>query len=127
MDGCYTVAEFLAKFPPRPAPPPPTRDTNPEGQRLTYPELAAREPRLAELSRFIRAQHPGRPGYCANRAWFREPGFKAALCRIIGGVAEQEDAALRTSAAYDVAYHTLYHTLPDCRHEGGCYTGRDHA
>jgi len=127
LDGIYTVAEFLAKFPPRPAPPPPTRDTNPEGRRLTYAELVAREPRLADLRRFVAAQQPGQPDYCANRAWFRAPGFKAALCRIIGDEADQEDAALRTSAAYDVAYHTLYHALPGGGGEGGCYTGRNHA
>lgn len=30
-------------------------------------------------------------------------------------------ALLRSSAAYDVAYQTIYHALPDCRHDGLCW------
>lgn len=76
MKGLYTASEILAMSE-RHEPPPPTRDTNPAGKRLTYAELEQREPRLAELRRFVSAQHPGGEGYCANRAWFREPGFKS--------------------------------------------------
>lgn len=109
--------------------PGPARDSNPEGKRLTYAELEEREPRLAALRLAIDAV--GTTGdvraggeFCANHWWYGRAGFKAALTGIIGHFADQDDAALTTAAAWDVAYQTLYHRLPDCRHEGPCWRGR---
>lgn len=46
--------------------------------------------------------------------------------RIHAQIREQEEQAghgvLWTSEAYDVAYEHLYGILPDCRHEGSCWT-----
>jgi len=103
---------------PRPRPNP-ERDTNPSSKRLTYNELEQREPRLTELHRRIVATRPG-PDFCANATWFRPGGYKAQLLAIIGNISDNEDAALRTASAYDVAYQTLYRRLPDCRHESIC-------
>lgn len=103
----------------------PERDTNPTGQRLTYPELESRDVRLAALRVAVDALHRiDADEFCANHWWYGRAGLKAQLTDIIGHWATQPDAALRTAAAYDVAYQTLYHRLPDCRHEGMCWKGR---
>lgn len=99
------------------------RDSNPDGHRLTWDELVAREPRLAELRRRIAAVRAG-PDFCANHLWYGRRGFKAEMAGLVGMHAESDDAALGTAAAYDVAYHTLYELLPDCRHDGWCRGGR---
>lgn len=109
----------------QPKPLPPLRDSNPTDKRLTYPELEARDERLAALR--VAVETVGRTGadeFCANHWWYGRRGFKADLTGIIGSWADQPDAALRTAAAYDVAYQHLYHLLPDCRHEGICWKGR---
>lgn len=105
-------------------PHPTERDTNPSGKRLTYAELEARDERLATLRLAIECVGHGNAEFCANHWWYGRAGFKATLCDIIGSYATQDDAALRTAAAYDVAYRTLYHRLPDCRHQGMCRKGR---
>ncbi len=115
----------LARDIPIPAPRPAAgRDTNPERKRLTYAELEARDQRLAALRVAIDTVGRTAGDFCANHWWYGRAGFKSELTRIIGSLAAQDDAALRTAAAYDVAYQTLYHRLPDCRHEGMCWKGR---
>lgn len=89
-------------------------------QRLTFEELCDREPRLAALRDEI-ARLPRRSrGACANALWFATPNYKRILTGIIGHLAVQFDPDLRTSAAYDVAYQSLYRLLPNCQHDGIC-------
>ncbi|MGN6561976.1 MAG: hypothetical protein ACTHMU_04885, partial [Thermomicrobiales bacterium] len=95
------------------------RDTNPDGHRLTFAELCAREPRLVALAREIDTA-PRRADFCANAVWFGRTGYKSRMSRLVGHFAETDDAALCTSAAYEVAYQALYDRLPDCDHDGGC-------
>lgn len=116
------TADQLPDLPQRPTP---ERDTNPTGRRLTYAELEERDERLAALRVAIAAvgRNPA-DEFCANHWWYGRRGFKSDLTNIIGSWAEQPDLALRTSAAWDTAYQHLYHLLPDCRHEGMCWKGR---
>lgn len=116
------TADQLADLYDRPGP---ERDTNPTGKRLTYAELEERDQRLAALRAAILVVGRSHPDeFCANHWWYGRRGFKATLTTIIGSFADQPDAALRTAAAYDVAYQHLYRLLPDCRHEGMCWKGR---
>lgn len=112
---------------PAPTPlPEPERDTNATGKRLKYAELEERDQRLSALRAAILVVGRSHPGdFCANHWWYGRRGFKSTLTTIIGNIADQPDAALRTAAAYDVAYQHLYHLLPDCRHEGICWKGRN--
>ncbi len=114
---------IMADVPPH-RPHPTERDTNPSGKRLSYAELEARDERLAALRLAIESVGRGTADFCANHWWYGRAGFKFTLCDIIGSYANQDDDALRTAAAYDCAYQTLYHRLPDCRHEGMCRKGR---
>ncbi len=41
------------------------------------------------------------------------------MTQLVGWGSNHPDPALRTSAAYDVAYQTLYDLLPDCQ-DCGC-------
>ncbi len=89
--------------------------------RPTWDELIAIEPGLAALLAEVRRERPGRR-YCANARWFghaphRGEGFKPRMERLVGWRAEGGDPRLRTAAAYDAAYRTLYDALPGCR---GC-------
>jgi hypothetical protein len=86
---------------------------------LDWEDLVDLEPRLEQLERDIK-YHAGqhRAGrYCANRHWFGYTGvgFKDRLLDLVGW--EAKGSALRSSEAYDVAYHHLYAILPPCRHE----------
>lgn len=90
-----------------------------------FAELVKIEPRLGQLladaQRFKR-QSRGKRRICANDRWYgyfewRGKGLKARLCRLVGEEAEIPE--LRTVDAYDVAYHYIYRTLPDCR-QCGC-------
>jgi hypothetical protein len=86
--------------------------------------LARREPRLRGLLAEARAHHSNRAAvFCANAVWYGYPGFrpglKARLSRLVGWMAQPE-GDLRTCEAYDVAYQTIYRTLPDCRGRCQC-------
>lgn len=87
--------------------------------RMAWPELVKAEPRLAELERDLAAmKDDGGPTYCANARWFGYGdgfSYRRALCSLVGWTAE--NPALRTRAAYDLAYKYLYDLLPGCR---GC-------
>ncbi len=89
--------------------------------RLTWPDLVEREPRLADLRVAAeRVRDAGDGSFCANAAWYGyggHLGLKPRLVRLVGWGSNHPDPALRTSAAYDVVYQTLYDLLPDCR---GC-------
>jgi hypothetical protein len=113
----------LSDLPPSTLPPP---TPWPPGKPLpTFRALAKLEPRLRALLALARAHHKNRdPVFCANAVWYGYPGFgpglKERLCRLVGYRAEQ-GGDLRTSAAYDVAYHTIYRALPDCRGRCRCW------
>jgi hypothetical protein len=88
-------------------------------RRLTFRTLARLEPRLRELLAEARSHHNNRgPVFCANAVWYgypgHRPGLKYHLSRLVGWTAERA-GDVRTSEAYDVAYHTIYQALPDCR------------
>lgn len=97
-----------------------THDTNPDGHRLTFAELCAREPRLRWLSDEIDNLPRRQRGFCAHEVWYGRTGCKARMAYLVGHFAASDDAALCTSAAYEVAYQALYDRLPDCDHDGMC-------
>lgn len=122
--GIITVADLAEQVRDLYNRPGPTRDTNPEQKRLTLDELIEREPRLAELRRRVQAE-PGGRGYCANEAWYGPKGYRREVISLVGNISDSDDAAMRTAAAYDTAYQTLYHMLPDCDHgDTMCRRGR---
>ncbi|MDP9472214.1 MAG: hypothetical protein M3Q71_16370 [Chloroflexota bacterium] len=86
----------------------------------TWDDLAAREPRLADLRIAAERIRDVDARFCANAAWYGyagQLGLKPRLLRLVGWGAQNQDPVLRSSDAYDVAYQTLYALLPDCR---GC-------
>src|SRR5262245_39407179 len=99
--------------------------------KLTFNDLVALEPRLAHLLTEARSHKPSRK-FCANEAWYGYFGFsglKDKLLRLVGwgretapdGVTEAaEEQTLKSSQAYDVAYHTVCQALPDCGPECVC-------
>lgn len=97
-----------------------TTNSNPDGHRLSFAELAERSPRLAELAAEIARLPRRRAGFCANAVWFGRYGYKARMSALVGWFAESPDMALATVDAYQIAYHTLYRRLPDCQHDGMC-------
>lgn len=93
---------------------------------MTWAELLALEPELAVLHRELSAiKDDGRGDYfCANEVWYgygsrHRPGYKTRLCELVGWCAPRHVLPeLRTMAAYDLAYDTLYNLLPACRNCG---------
>jgi hypothetical protein len=86
-----------------------------------FEQLAALEPRLNELLAKAQAHH----GTCANAAWYGQGGLRKAMQRVVGHLRNTEGPEeLKTSAAYDVAYRTLYSALPDCN-GCGCLSLKD--
>jgi hypothetical protein len=81
--------------------------------KLTFDQLAVLEPRLNEL--LERADN--HTGNCANAAWYGPDGLRKAMSKLVGHLRSFGPSELQTSAAYDVAYRTLYKALPDCE---GC-------
>src|SRR5690242_5329690 len=93
-------------------------------KRLTFERLAALEPRLLPLLEEARAHHADpSPDFCANAVFYgyaNPPrGLKARLLKLVGWESGRHDL-LGTSAAYDVAYETVYEALPDCRGNCAC-------
>ena len=84
------------------------------GPAPSFEELADLEPRLLELLHEARSMiDMGGLSFCANRIWY--DGFKPRLVALVGWERDAGPKLLRTSAAYDVAYQTIYGALPDCR------------
>jgi hypothetical protein len=88
----------------------------------TWKELVVIEPRLVPLRKEARAYHKtAGEHFCANAVFFGyQTGYpdslKGRLSKLVGW--ERRGHPLGTSAAYDVAYETIYKELPDCRHDG---------
>jgi hypothetical protein len=84
----------------------------------TFPQLVSLEPRLAGLLEEAKAyrQKVGR-NFCANAVWYgyrgHKPGLRQRLTQLVGWNSHRKDL-LGSSAAYDVAYQTIYRALPDC-------------
>lgn len=84
----------------------------------TWRKLVALEPGLQALLDEIKAIDGSHPNFCANACFFgfREGGsFKRRMTELVGWLARLDEPALKTSAAYDVAYEALYGALPDCK------------
>lgn len=79
---------------------------------LTWDELVALEPRLNALLLDARASRPRRKrGFNYELAWAE---FKLPIANLVGWHRTGDcDPILKSGAAYDVAYWTLYHALHD--------------
>jgi len=92
-------------------------DTTTVKVQKEWKEITQREPRLLALYERARATQDDKTKewFCANQIWYRQ--LKPELVELVGS-ARTDDAILGTCRAYDVAYHTVYNALPDCR--GNC-------
>jgi hypothetical protein len=92
--------------------------TSTKNTKPTFDELLALEPRLGILLREAKA-YQRRKGFCANSVWYGydgSGGLKGRLLMLVGWERRPRHEILSTEAAYDVAYETIYHALPDCNH-----------
>jgi hypothetical protein len=86
-------------------------------ERPTFEQLAALEPRLADLlaraKEFRRSRK--RIGYEAVlREWYGRGygrGLRGEVVHLVGSLREDGDPILHTPAAYDVAYDTIFNAL----------------
>ena len=85
-------------------------------QISTWQQITTLDPSLSALLR--RASNHRGP--CANAAWYGPEGIRKEMTRVIGHLRTHGPLELKTSAAYDVAYKTLYKALPDCDGTCGC-------
>lgn len=79
----------------------------------TWEQIEKLDPSLHVLLRRARNQK----GNCANAAWYGPDGIREAMSAAIGHGRTHGPSELKTSAAYDVAYRTLFAALPNC---SGC-------
>lgn len=83
--------------------------------KLSWLDLVAMSPGLAGLfekaSSFTDDQT--RNSFCPNRIW--DTQLKPQLCLLVGEDAIGTPPAMRSSAAYDLAYDKCYDALPPCR------------
>jgi hypothetical protein len=90
-------------------------------QRKHFEALCQIEPRLQGLHERAKAVKDNRrqASFCANAVWYgysaRHPrkGLRGEMAELVGWIAEKPE--LRTTTAYDVAYHVVYDVLPGCR------------
>lgn len=101
--------------------------------QLTWPDLAAMEPRLLVLLAEIKSLHrlPSTAPFCANDHWYGYAGlhkrsFKQRLSALVGWhrvsqmvTDSRAESILSSEAAYDLVYQRLYNALPNCR-DCGC-------
>ena len=91
--------------------------------RTTFDELCEIEPRLRALYERAKAIKDDKrhPYFCANDVWYGRRGWeglKPELCNLVGHWSQNHHPKLRSRTAYDIAYHTIYDALPDCRNCG---------
>jgi len=84
-----------------------------ERQDLTWEDVAAMEPRLAELFDEARLTDGSGEHFCANRVWYG--AFKPRLEQLVGWDRKSGPYDLTTSGAYSAAYDAIYAQLPGCR------------
>jgi hypothetical protein len=85
-------------------------------RRAAFVQLANIEPQLSELlaeAKRIRKAASGKLTACANWPWYREHGLRSRLINLVGW--EAANPGIRDCESYDVAYHHIYHHLPNCR------------
>jgi hypothetical protein len=92
---------------------------------VTFAQLVQLAPELQVLFDDARSHHSNwGPDFCANAVWYgypgHKPGIKKRMGQLVGWGAPEDAGELRTSAAYDVAYETIYQALPDCRGDCSC-------
>lgn len=90
---------------------------------VTWGQLVEAEPRLARLLKIAQSTR-SRPGFCANAVWYGYDrpewlSLKGRASKLVGWE-RKGDPLLSAEKAYDVAYETIYHALPNCQHEGPC-------
>jgi hypothetical protein len=87
--------------------------------KITWSQLCKIEPRLKTLYNNIKEiKDSGGPYFCALEVWYgwhNKHSFKQQLCALVGWHAEKDDHILRSSVAYDLAYHKCFNILPPCR------------
>ena len=103
-----------------PAPPPGTPP-------LTFDQLAALEPELAQLEYEIRAwaRTPLGPNWCKHARWygfgrFKGMGYRQRMAALVGWGARHPDPRLHTSRAYETSYFHLLNLWPECSPDCGC-------
>ena len=82
----------------------------------TWTTLIEHEPRLRLMLAVARAIKAP-PHFCANACWMDH--FEPWQYNLVGWERES-DPILGTSAAYELAFATVFGALPDCQHEGLC-------
>ena len=93
---------------------------------ITWARLVAAAPDLRRLWRQAHQADQGAGHFCRHEAWqgtLTHPGLKPQLATLVGWAAAHRDGhdpLLRSSAAYALAYRTIFHALPPCRH---CHCG----
>jgi hypothetical protein len=89
--------------------------------RLSWPMLAALEPALADLLHAARNadSHRSTDSFCS--IWFWHGGdLKQQMLQLVGHERPDFHPILGTSAAYDLAYDTLFAAIPPCRNCQNC-------
>lgn len=89
------------------------KDTSRDFQRLCQ-----QEPRLGALFVAAHQEAEASENYCNHEAWYGD--IKPRLVKIVGWDADQGHPELQTAEAYELAYHTILDSLPDCRGRCGC-------
>lgn len=87
---------------------------------MTFEELVKMEPRLGELLlRATTCNHAGHD-FCANEMWYG--AIKPRLLRLVGFSCKPGPhcETLSSSESYELAYRTIYDSLPPCRGRCGC-------
>jgi hypothetical protein len=80
----------------------------------TFDDYVAMDPRLGEL--LLEAQAANRSkgnSFHANNLWYRNGGLRSKVKELIGYGRPDGPLELRTSAAYEVVYRTVYRALVD--------------
>lgn len=97
-------------------------------RRATFDDLVTLEPILQWLmddATAYRKSHGNKKTRCANSRWYgygdwEGLGLKARLVELVGNESELRivKPPLRSSYAYDLAYDSIYRSLPHCRNCG---------
>jgi hypothetical protein len=85
---------------------------------LSFQQICDLEPQVQALFAEAKAiqDDPSKESFCANNVWYGHTGLKSRVAALVGDRATNPQ--LRTSQAYDMAYHTVYDVLPPCRNCG---------
>lgn len=127
----------------RPVPPRPDASQALPPEALSWERLVELEPELAKLEREVQAYRKldrlqrqilalpvdlpleafrWAATTCANAIWYGYGGYPGIKPRLLGLVGwHARNPALRSSAAYDLAYRRLYDDLPGCRNCSCCW------